>query len=291
MASISDNPDVGPFRGTSKEEREESGRAKSRGRRLLAAEHLKIGYEVDGELQIAVEDVSFEGWPNEKVMLIGPSGCGKSTLLKTVAGFLQPVGGSISIAGRDSLEPGPDRAVVFQEFDQLFPWRTVIDNVVYPLRVVGRVKDEAAATAKDYLEMMGLSHAAERFPHQLSGGMKQRVAIARALALDPLMLLMDEPFGALDALTRQRLQMELNDIAEKTQVTILFVTHSIQEALVLGERIVVLGQAPSRVEEVVDVSATSKDPEDEQFIEVQQHLRALLGVEDKGEDAKHAGTE
>ena len=291
MASISDNPNVGPFRGTSKEVREESGRAKSRGRRLLAAEHLKIGYEVDGQLHIAVEDVSFEVWPNEKVMLIGPSGCGKSTLLKTVAGFLQPVGGSISIAGRDSLEPGPDRAVVFQEFDQLFPWRTVIDNVVYPLRVVGRGKDEAAATAKDYLEMMGLSHAAERFPHQLSGGMKQRVAIARALALDPLMLLMDEPFGALDALTRQRLQMELNDIAEKTQVTILFVTHSIQEALVLGERIVVLGQAPSRVEEVVDVSATSKDPEDEEFIEVQQHLRALLGVEDKGEEAKHAGTE
>ena len=246
---------------------------------------------MDGQLHIAVEDVSFEVWPNEKVMLIGPSGCGKSTLLKTVAGFLQPVGGSISIAGRDSLEPGPDRAVVFQEFDQLFPWRTVIDNVVYPLRVVGRGKDEAAATAKDYLEMMGLSHAAERFPHQLSGGMKQRVAIARALALDPLMLLMDEPFGALDALTRQRLQMELNDIAEKTQVTILFVTHSIQEALVLGERIVVLGQAPSRVEEVVDVSATSKDPEDEEFIEVQQHLRALLGVEDKGEEAKHAGTE
>jgi NitT/TauT family transport system ATP-binding protein len=291
MASISDNPDVGPFPRTSKEEREESGRAKSRGRRLLAAEHLKIGYEVDGQLHIAVEDVSFEVWPNEKVMLIGPSGCGKSTLLKTVAGFLQPVGGSISIAGRDSLEPGPDRAVVFQEFDQLFPWRTVIDNVVYPLRVVGRGKDEAAATAKDYLEMMGLSHAAERFPHQLSGGMKQRVAIARALALDPLMLLMDEPFGALDALTRQRLQMELKDIAEKTQVTILFVTHSIQEALVLGERIVVLGQAPSRVEEVVDVSATSKDPEDEEFIEVQQHLRALLGVEDKGEEAKHAGTE
>src|SRR3712207_9140137 len=136
MASISDNPDVDPFRGTSKEEREESGRVKSRGRRLLAAEHLKIGYEVDGQLHIAVEDVSFEVWPNEKVMLIGPSGCGKSTLLKTVAGFLQPVGGSISIAGRDSLEPGPDRAVVFQEFDQLFPWRTVIDNVVYPLRVV-----------------------------------------------------------------------------------------------------------------------------------------------------------
>jgi len=291
MASISDNPDVGPFRGTSKEVREESGRAKSRGRRLLAAEHLKIGYEVDGQLHTAVEDVSFEVWPNEKVMLNGPSGCGKSTLLKTVAGFLQPVGGSISIAGRDSLEPGPDRAVVFQEFDQLFPWRTVIDNVVYPLRVVGRVKDEAAATAKDYLEMMGLSHAAERFPHQLSGGMKQRVAISRALALDPLMLLMDEPFGALDALTRQRLQMELNDIAEKTQVTILFVTHSIQEALVLGERIVVLGQAPSRVEEVVDVSATSKDPEDEEFIEVQQHLRSLLGVEDKGEEANHAGTE
>ncbi len=284
---VSDGPDAGSSKGN----RKESEDARSPGQCLLVAEHLRLGYEVDGELHIVVGDASFEVWPNEKVMLIGPSGCGKSTLLKTVAGFLQPVSGSLSFAGRDSLEPGPDRAVVFQEFDQLFPWRTVASNVAYPLRVLGRGKDEAAATAENYLEMMGLSRAMDRFPHQLSGGMKQRVAIARALALDPLMLLMDEPFGALDALTRSRLQMELKDIAQKTSVTILFVTHSIQEALILGDRIVVLGHSPSRVEEIVDVSSVSKDPEAEEFIEVQQHLRTLLGAEDKGEGAKYASTE
>lgn len=246
---------------------------------LLVAEHLRLGYVVEGELQVAVEDASLKVRKGEKVMLIGPSGCGKSTLLKTIAGFLEPAGGKVNVVGRDSLEPGPDRAVVFQEFDQLFPWRTVLDNVAYPLRITGRGKSEALDSAKRYLEMMGLSRAADRYPHQLSGGMKQRVAIARALALDPLMLLMDEPFGALDALTRSRLQAELNEIAARTEVTILFVTHSIQEALVLGDRIVVLGQPPSRVEEVVDITELDKNPESEGFIEVQQHLRALLGSE------------
>ncbi len=279
MSSVSDNRSEG------------AAGVGARGECILSARSLRIGYEVDGEMQIAVGDVSFEIWPNEKVMLIGPSGCGKSTLLKTIAGFLQPVSGTVSVSGRDSLEPGPDRAVVFQEFDQLFPWRTVLDNVAYALRVTGTAKEEADTIAKSYLEMTGLSHAANRFPHQLSGGMKQRVAIARALALDPLMLLMDEPFGALDALTRTKLQLELNDIAERTEVTILFVTHSIQEALILGDRIVVLGQPPSRVQEVVDVSGMVKDPESEDFAKVQQHLRSLLGVEDKGEGTRYAGTE
>lgn len=259
--------------------RTESTGTNSSGEALLTAEHLKIGYIVDGELQVAVGDVSFKIWPNEKVMLIGPSGCGKSTLLKTIAGFMEPVSGEVSVAGHDTLEPGPDRAVVFQEFDQLFPWRTVVDNVAYPLRVVGRDKDEASDTAKQYLEMTNLSEAADRFPHQLSGGMKQRVAIARALAIDPLMLLMDEPFGALDALTRSMLQRELNDITERTQVTILFVTHSIEESLILGDRIVVLSNPPSEVVEVVDVTDLEKDPENKEFLEVQQRLQTLLGEE------------
>lgn len=242
---------------------------------LLSVEHVKIGYEVNGEMVVAVGDVSFEVRPGEKIMLLGPSGCGKSTLLKAVAGFLELIDGTITVAGRQTIKPGPDRAVVFQEFDQLFPWRTVRDNIVYPQRVIGRAKDEAGRRADEYLELMHLEPAAQRYPYQLSGGMKQRVAIARALALDPLILLMDEPFGALDAQTRSRLQAELNDVAARTNVTILFVTHSIQEAVYIGHRVVVLGTPPSTVVEVVDVSHLD-DPAAPEFTEALTHLRSLL---------------
>ena len=251
---------------------------------LLSVDHVAIGYLVDGGFNLAVGDVSFDISPGEKIILLGPSGCGKSTLLKAIAGFIAPAAGGITVDGRADLEPGPDRAVVFQEFDQLFPWRTVLDNVAYPLRVNGHSKESAAERAHHYLEMTSLSHAATHYPHQLSGGMKQRVAIARALALEPLMLLMDEPFGSLDAQTRSRLQRELNEIAERTGVTVLFVTHSIQEAMVLGHRIVVLGQPPSQVEEIVDVRGI--DLESEEFIRVRRHLRGLLAGE--GEEVDHA---
>jgi NitT/TauT family transport system ATP-binding protein len=259
--------------------------AREADRPLLSVEHVQLGYNVGGQINVAVGDASFEIFRGEKIMLLGPSGCGKSTLLKAIAGYIRPLEGRITIADRKSLEPAPDRAVVFQEFDQLFPWRTVLDNVAYPLRVIGRDKREAAESATRYVEMMGLSHASDRYPHQLSGGMKQRVAIARALALDPLMLLMDEPFGALDAQTRSRLQRELNDIAERTNVTILFVTHSIQEAIFLGHRIVVLGHPPSRVEDIVDVRNIG-DPDTEASIAVRRRLRSLLAEE--GEDVDHA---
>ena len=176
--------------------------------------------------------------------------------------------------------PGPDRAVVFQEFDQLFPWKTVRDNIVYPQRMVGRDKAEAGRRADEYLELMHLEPAKDRFPHQLSGGMKQRVAIARALAMDPAILLMDEPFGALDAQTRSRLQLELNEVAERTGVTILFVTHSIQEAVYVGHRVVVLNNPPSTVVEVVDVSDLN-DPADPRFTDAMAHLRSLLSAGDE----------
>src|SRR3954453_16052788 len=252
---------------------------------LLKVDRARIGYVVDGKFNVAVGHVSFEIRRGEKVILLGPSGCGKSTLLKAVAGFIEPAEGMISLTGRDNLDPGPDRAVVFQEFDQLFPWRTVLDNVAYPLRVTGRGKKVAAETAGRYVQMMGLAHAVQRFPHQLSGGMKQRVAIARALALEPLMLLMDEPFGSLDAQTRSRLQRELNEIATRTNVTILFVTHSIQEALVLGDRVVVLGQPPSKVEEMVEVGHI-KDPDSEELVRMRRRLRELLAGE--GEEVESA---
>lgn len=243
---------------------------------LLSVENAKIGYVVSGETHVAVGDVSFEVWPGEKIMLLGPSGCGKSTLLKAVAGFIELFDGNIRLAGRETLSPGPDRAVVFQEFDQLFPWRTVRDNIAYPQRVIGRSRSEAERRSKEYLDLMGLTPAADRYPHQLSGGMKQRVAIARALALDPLILLMDEPFGSLDALTRARLQRELNDVAARTNVTILFVTHSIQEAAYLGHRVVVLSKAPSTVVEIVDVSHL-EDPAAPEITDILMRLRSLLG--------------
>lgn len=248
---------------------------------LLSVSNVKIGYWIENQFKLVINNISFDIKQGEKIMVIGPSGCGKSTLLKTIAGFIKPLEGSISIKGGTTLEPGPDRAVVFQEHDQLFPWRTVIDNLVYALRINGRKKEEAMEIARYYLEMTGLSHAESLYPHQLSGGMKQRVAIARALSLEPTMLLMDEPFGALDALTRSRLQRELALIAEKTRVTILFVTHSIQEAILLGDRIIVLGHPPSHIEEIVDVSHLSKDMESEEVLEIQQHLRQLL--ENKGQ--------
>ncbi len=256
---------------------------------VVSVDRVRLGYWVGREFHTAVGEASFDVRPRERMILIGPSGCGKSTLLKAIAGFVAPVAGAISVAGRRTLEPGPDRAVVFQEFDQLLPWRTVLDNVAYPLRVNGRSRRDAAATAREYLELTNLGRAADRYPHQLSGGMKQRVAIARALALHPTVLLMDEPFGALDAITRQRLQLELNRIVAQTDVTLLFVTHSIEEALVLGDRVVVLGNAPSTVLEVVDVRELG-GPETVEYSQMRGKLRALLAVDqEEGEVEEHGG--
>ena len=248
---------------------------------LLSVENANIGYVVNGETHTAVGDVSFEVQRGEKIMLLGPSGCGKSTLLKAVAGFLKLNQGRVRLEGHEISSPGPDRAVVFQEFDQLFPWLTVRNNITYPQRTNGRSKSDAAQRSDKYLDLMGLTAATHRYPYQLSGGMKQRVAIARALALDPAILLMDEPFGALDAQTRSRLQRELNEVAQRTDVTILFVTHSIQEAVYLGDRVVVLSKAPSTVLEVIDVSNLGDDPAAPGFAEAVTHLRMLLSDGDE----------
>ena len=254
------------------------------GRTLLHVEGVDLGYWTPEGFTQATREVSFEVAARERIIVIGPSGCGKSTLLKAIAGFIAPTRGTISVAGRRALTPGPDRAVVFQEFDQLFPWRVVLDNVAYPLRVNGRGRREAAETARRFLELTHLEHAAHRFPHQLSGGMKQRVAIARALALEPQILLMDEPFGSLDAITRARLQRELRAILDRTETTLLFVTHSIDEALVLGDRVVVLGGGqPSTVLEVADVSGVG-EPDSPAYADMRIHLRGLLGVEDDAEE-------
>ncbi len=251
---------------------------------VLRVEHVQLGYWTQDGFTLADADATFEVAPREKTIVIGPSGCGKSTLLKAVAGFIRPTGGRIEVAGRERLEPGPDRAVVFQEFDQLFPWRTVLDNVAYPLRVNGWKRRAAAERAREFVELTSLGPAADRYPHQLSGGMKQRVAIARALALDPAMLLMDEPFGSLDMITRARLQQELNGIVERTSTTLLLVTHSMDEALTVGDKVVVLAGAPSSVREIADVREVGP-PDSPGYAAARSHLRDLLGVRHEDEES------
>lgn len=250
------------------------------GELLLEVEGVKICYQLRRRVLTAVEDASFTMRRHERLMLIGPSGCGKSTLLKAIAGFIPVAAGRVTFDGRQNLEPGPDRAVVFQEFDQLFPWRTVLENVAYPLRVIGKDRETAKDVAERFLAMTGLTAAMDRHPHELSGGMKQRAAIARALALEPTMLLMDEPFGSLDAITRARLQRELKDIADRTKVSVLFVTHSILEAMTLGDRVVVFGPPPSHVLDVVDVRGLG-GPGDPRYVETQARLHQLLGATDE----------
>src|SRR6202790_3538921 len=229
-----------------------------------------------GQRTLAVENASFEVRRGETFVIIGPSGCGKTTLLKAIAGFLRPVRGRLLVEGSPAREPGPDRAVVFQDFDQLFAWRTVRDNIVYALRVACNVRGDRARTrADEVLALVDITRAADRYPHELSGGMKQRAAIARALSLEPTMLLMDEPFGALDMITRNQLQIELKNIHRRTGVTIVLVTHSIQEAIYLGDRVMVMSRHPARIREIVDTHDQS-DVESPRFAELTGKLRELL---------------
>ena len=215
---------------------------------LLAVDHVSLEYRTPERVVRATHQVSFEIDPGDRFVLLGPSGCGKSTLLKAVAGFIQPCEGQIRLQGQTVNAPGPDRIVVFQEFDQLPPWKTVKQNVMFPLLASNTLKRrEAEERALHYLDKVGLAAFADVYPHTLSGGMKARVAIARALAMQPKILLMDEPFAALDALTRRKMQEELLLLWEEVRFTLLFVTHSIEEALVIGNRILLLSPHPGRV--------------------------------------------
>lgn len=216
--------------------------------RLLAIDQVSLEYRSGARIVRATHQVSFDVYGSDRFVLLGPSGCGKSTLLKAIAGFIEPVAGSIALDGRPVRGPGPDRIVVFQEFDQLPPWKTVVENVAFPLRAAAKLsRAEARERALHYLDKVGLGTFADAYPHTLSGGMKQRVAIARALAMQPRVLLMDEPFAALDALTRRKMQAELLRLWDEFRFTLLFVTHSIEEALVVGNRILLLSPHPGRV--------------------------------------------
>ncbi|MDW3686559.1 ABC transporter ATP-binding protein [Cupriavidus sp. CV2] len=215
---------------------------------LLQVDGVSLEYRTPERVVRATHQVSFDVHAADRFVLLGPSGCGKSTLLKAVAGFVAPCEGEIRLEGAPVSAPGPDRIVVFQEFDQLPPWKTVRQNVMFPLmHSRGMSRREASECALHFLDKVGLANFADAYPHTLSGGMKQRVAIARALAMRPKVLLMDEPFAALDALTRRRMQEELLTLWNDAAFTLLFVTHSIEEALVVGSRILLLSPHPGRV--------------------------------------------
>ena len=214
----------------------------------LQIDGVSLEYRSPQRVVRATHQISLDVHQGDRVVLLGASGCGKSTLLKAIAGFVPPSEGEIRLQGQPVRGPGPDRMVVFQEFDQLPPWKTVLANVMFPLLASRRLgRAEARERALDVLAKVGLASFAHVYPHQLSGGMKQRVAIARALAMQPQVLLMDEPFAALDALTRRKMQEELLALWDALRFTLVFVTHSIEEALVVGNRIGLLSPHPGRV--------------------------------------------
>ncbi|WP_433223443.1 ABC transporter ATP-binding protein [Dactylosporangium sp. CS-047395] len=209
----------------------------------------------------ALQEVSLTVNASEFVAIVGPSGCGKSTLLNIVAGLEQPTSGDVRVGVKAVQGPGPDRGVIFQQF-ALFPWLTVRKNVEFGLRTAGVPKQERRAKAEHFIELVGLSQFADALPKTLSGGMKQRCAIARAYAVDPQILLMDEPFGALDSLTRVRLQEQLLQTWSRDQRTVMFVTHDVDEAVFLANRVVVMAADPGRIVEIVDVGLPYPRTED-----------------------------
>jgi NitT/TauT family transport system ATP-binding protein len=200
----------------------------------------------------ALTDVTLSIRENEFISIIGPSGCGKTTLLKMIDGLLPYDSGEILIKGRRVTAPGPERAVVFQTF-ALLPWRTVLANVEFSLELRRVPKEERAKTAREYIKRVGLAEFENHYPHELSGGMQQRAGLARALAVNPMILLMDEPFGSVDAQTRQLLQEELLELWQREQKTVIFVTHSMDEAVYLSDRVVVMTPRPGKVAEILDV--------------------------------------
>ena len=225
---------------------------------------------------LVLSDLSFDLYHEDFLCILGPSGCGKSTLIRCIAGF-EKYQGVIQIKGKDVEGPGTDRIMVFQDFNQLFPWKTVIGNIMYPLKLNGMAdKNERRDKAEEYLDKVNLLEYKDYYPHQLSGGMKQRVAIARAMALGSEIVLMDEPFAALDAMSRNQMQDELIRIKEKEKMTVLFITHNIQEAISCGNRIMVMGKNGNIRENMINPIEKPVTPASAGYGELWKHLNQLL---------------
>ncbi len=245
-----------------------------------------------GDLNVFA-DINLTVKPGEILSLVGPSGCGKTTLLRCINGLVKADGGEIRVGGEPITGPRPNIAIVFQDFG-LFPWKTVLGNVGYGLKVRGHPKDEVDEVARRYIRMVGLEGRENAYPYQLSGGMQQRTGLARALSVDPGVLLMDEPFGALDAQTRELLQYELLDIWQQSPTTMVFVTHAIDEAVLMGDRVAVMMGSPSKFAEIVDVplprprdEATVASPE---FQELRRYVWDLvMGAQRVVRDEAHLG--
>ncbi len=243
---------------------------------IVRIERVGKVFRSDGREIVALKDFNLDIYQGEFVCVLGPSGCGKSTLLNAIAGFSLPTAGRLFANGREVASPGPDRAMVFQEY-ALFPWMTVSENVAFGLEIKRLPKAHVISKVDALLEKLQLSDFRDRFPKDLSGGMRQRVAIARALAVDSPMMLMDEPFGALDALTRSTLQDELLRIWMELKKTVIFVTHSIQESIYLADRIVVMTYRPGTVKKIVPVKIPHpRDMGSSEFIRLQQELTRMV---------------
>jgi ABC-type nitrate/sulfonate/bicarbonate transport system ATPase subunit len=238
----------------------------------VTVEHLDMAFIARGRRQKVLEDIDLRIEAGEFFVIVGPSGCGKTTLLRILQGLAHPTGGRATIGGHVVTGPGTDRAFVFQH-DALYPWRTVTRNVVFGLELQGIDRKEAAARAQAMIALVGLRGFESYYPHELSGGMRQRVNLARALAIEPSILLMDEPFAALDALTRESMQRELLRIAAVAGTTVVFITHQIDEAILLGDRVAVFSPRPGRLKEIIDIDlARPRDPAVKQSAAFQAHV-------------------
>jgi NitT/TauT family transport system ATP-binding protein len=243
---------------------------------MIRVENVTKRFAGQGGEIVALRDAVLDVGAGEFICLIGASGCGKSTLLRIIAGFERPSEGGVLVDGRAVTGPGPDRGMVFQDYG-LFPWLSVRGNIGFGPAARGKSRAEVAATVERYLDIVGLRRFADAFPHQLSGGMKQRVAIARVLANEARVVLMDEPFGALDAMTRERLQDELLELWQRTGLTVIFVTHSIEEAIFLADRVVVMSPGPGRIVSDIPIDlARPRDVSSPAFNELRRSLGALL---------------